>query len=177
MAGGLATAAKAAREAVSDFADDYYGKRKFDPYLTFASDEEEREFRKREAQREKEIEAARAEGTPEGDKRAAGLSLAQLEDAGAHGADRSPDYELLRTKLATSNAGLEAQLEAGKPTPTLSVEMAADPLDAPAPPADVPPDLLAKFRAAGVVVADQRGTGHGVNEDVTPQERSARVPS
>lgn len=176
MAGGLAAAAKAAREAVSDFADDYFGKRKFDPYLTFASDEEEREFRKREAQREKEIEAARAEGTPEGDKRAADLSLAQLEDAGAYGADKSADYEPLRTKLAESKAGLEAQLEAGKPKPTPNVQMAADPLDAPAPPADVPPDLLAKFKAAGVVVADQRGTGHGVS-DVTTQDRGARLPS
>lgn len=172
----MASARQAAREAVRDFADDYYGKRKFEGYLTFASEEDERAFREREAQRQREIEAARAEGTPAGDKRALDLSLAQLEDAGAYGADKSPDYQPMRTKLLERQADLGAQIEAAK-TKEAVEQTASDPLDGPLPAASVPPDLLAKFKATGIVMADQGGTGHGVKADNSQQDQGPRLPS
>ena len=85
----LAEASQNARAAVTDFTNDYFRDRKFDAYLTFKSEEDEREFRKREAERQRAIEEASALHTPAGDARALELSRAQLEDAGAHGAHSS----------------------------------------------------------------------------------------
>lgn len=174
----LAAASQAAREAASDFQDAYFKQRKFDPYLTFASEEEERAYRKREEERQKEIEKAMALNTPEGDRRAAQLAKEQLLDAGAHGADRSPDYQPLLDKLTSSNAELAAQIETTKSQEVASaVPQKADPLDAPAVASPIPPELLASLRAAGVKVPDQHGTGHGIADNATkPAERGAGVP-
>lgn len=176
-AGSLAAAVRAAREAVNDFADDYFGKRKFDPYLVFASEQEQREFREREATRQKQIDAARAEGTPEGDRRALQLSISQLKDAGAHGADKSPDYAPLLKRLESNDAELATQLNPTKRETKSATISAPDPLDGPTPDAPVPLDLLAKFKSAGVVVADQSGKGHGVNAGTGPQSQGPRLPS
>ena len=124
-----------------------------------------------------EIEQAQAKGTPEGDKRAADLSIDQMRDAGAHGADRSPDYAPLMKKLADSKATLDLQIENAKPNATSVAQTKADPLDGSDLPAAVPSDLLAKFKATGVVVADQTGSGHGVSVEATAQDRGSRMPS
>ena len=174
----LAAASQAAREAVSDFQDAYFKQRKFDPYLTFASEEDERTYRKREEERQRQIEQARAQGTLEGDKRAADLALDQLRDAGAQGADRSPDFAPLYDKLTSASGALAAQLEASKVKQAQGAQITDDPLDAQAAaPVTVPMDLLAKFKSAGVVVADQSATGHGVSADVTQPDRGSRLPS
>src|SRR6202008_4634328 len=86
----LQQARVAARESVANFARDYYENRIFDRYLKFASVEDEEEYRRREQERKQAIDKALAEHTPQGDLRANQLSLEQLKDAGAHGADRSP---------------------------------------------------------------------------------------
>lgn len=173
----MASARQAAREALNDFDGAYFKQRKFDAYLSFASEEDEREFREREAQRQREIEAARAEGTPQGDKRALDLSIAQLKDAGAHGADKSPDYTPLLTKLEGGSAALAAQIDPPKLETKTATLSAPDPLDGPMPDASVPLDLMAKFKSAGVVVADQRGTGHGVTAGKGQQDQGPRLPS
>jgi hypothetical protein len=175
----LASAQRAAREAVNEFEDAYFKQRKFEPYLQFKSEEDERAYREREAQRQTAIESAKAQGTPEGDKRALDLSIDQLRDAGTHGADRSPEYAPLYEKVADAKTTLDAQIDAAKSKPVTGAVAKPDPLDVPdAPAASVPPDLLAKFKSAGVVVADQSGTGHGVNVDANaPQDRDVRMPS
>jgi hypothetical protein len=89
----LTQANEAARSSVKDFMHDYYDQKKFDRYLQFASTEDEQEYRKRETERRREIEKAQAEHTPEGTLRANQLSIDQLKAAGAHGANRSPEYQ------------------------------------------------------------------------------------
>ena len=66
---------------------------RFDAYLHFASAEDEAAYRKREAERRAEIEAALAKATPESTLKASGLTVGQLLDAKAHGADDSPEFD------------------------------------------------------------------------------------
>jgi hypothetical protein len=174
--GSMASASQAARETVNEFEDAYFKQHKFDAYLQFKSAEDERAFHEREAQRQAEIERARAQHTPEGDKRALDLSLAQLDDAGAHGADKSPDFEPMRKKMQDANTALAAQIDQTKGKARSTAQATPDPLDSLEPSASVSPDLLAKFKATGVVVADQTGTGHGITTDAS-QDRTVRLPS
>lgn len=175
----LASAQRAAREAVNEFEDAYFKQRKFEPYLQFKSEADERAYREREAERQAEIERAKAQGTPEGDKRAADLSLDQMRDAGDHGAKCSPDFAPLYKKVHDADAALTSQLERDKPETRALATAKADPhAGADLPTANVSADLLAKFKASGVVVADQTGTGHGVNASVAlAQDRGAHSPS
>jgi hypothetical protein len=53
-----------------------------------------------------------AKGTPEGNAEALRLGKAQLIDAGAHGADRSPDYAPMLANLAGGISDLEKALDA-----------------------------------------------------------------
>ncbi len=71
-----------ARAQIAGFMADYYDRKIFEPYLRFASAEDEAAYREREERRRNEIEEARALGTPEGDLRAAKLAQEQLKDAG-----------------------------------------------------------------------------------------------
>lgn len=171
-------ASQMVREAVADFEDDYFKKRKFDAYLQFTSEEDERAFRERERERQAEIQKALAQHTPEGDLRAGMLAEEQLRDAGAHGADRSPDFQPLLDKVASSNAALATQVEAtnGKRAEA-GAPQKADPLDAPAGASSIPPELLASLRASGLKVPDQEGTGHGIAQSATKAtERGSSVP-
>jgi hypothetical protein len=94
--------------------------------------------------------------------RAANLSLEQLKDAGAHGADKSPEYQKRLEKLEATTGALTGKLATAQVTPS-SIQAAADPLDAAKPAANVPPELVANLRAQGIVVPDQDGAGHGLN--------------
>lgn len=109
----LAEAAKATRRHVDSFLHDFYERKIFDPYLRFASVEDEEAYRKREEAYRKAIDAAMAKGTPEGDLEALALANRQLRDAGAHGASAAPEfagtlarnqaqYEKLRTAVLAS---------------------------------------------------------------------------
>lgn len=161
----LHAASTAARREVTSFVDDFYEKKIFDPYLQFASKEEEEAYRKREAERREAIEKALAKGTPEGDLLANRLAIDQLKDAGAHGADQSADYAPMLAGLRGTEAKLAAQ--AGKSPAAGTVAeagpTAADPIDRIQAPVMIDPAVLAEIRATGVIVADQQGSGHGVS--------------
>jgi hypothetical protein len=119
----LHAANAAAHATVRDFVSDFYDKKIFDPYLHFASAEDEAAYRKREAERREAIEKAMAEGTPEGNLQALRLSKEQLLDAGAHGADASPDYA--RDLAALEKA--EARIGASMPTEERAATASDDP--------------------------------------------------
>jgi len=93
----LATASANSRAQVTSIMRDMH---RFDPYLHFASAEDEAAYRKREAERRAEIEAALAKATPESTLKASGLTLGQLLDAKAHGADESPEFDATFNKAA-----------------------------------------------------------------------------
>lgn len=145
-----------ARKAVDDFTRDFYERKIFEKDLRFASEEDERAYREREEQRRREIEKARAEGTPEGDLRALRLAKEQLVDAGAHGADQNPQYAPMlkgidsatrRLEAATANRDAERRIEASQ-TAAL----------------DVPPDVLAVFRDSGMTASEPSKIAHGLTQ-------------
>lgn len=151
-----------ARRTVADFTHDFYERKIFDPYLKFASAEDERAYREREESYRREIEKAQAQGTPEGDLRALQLTKAQLLDAGAHGADRNPAYEPL---LRNVNAA-ESALQRFVPPAQAKAEAAKQQrnLDALIPDASIDPALIAQFQGAGIIASDAGATGHGVTD-------------
>jgi len=165
-----------ARRAVTDFTHDFYERKIFDPYLEFSSEEEKRAYREREEQRRREIEKAHAEGTPDGDLRAANLAIAQLEDAGAHGADQSPDYNTGLAGLKTARDSLAARI-GEQMTPTKATAAIAKGQSAPAENSlELDPELLASLRATGVTVADTTTQGHGVAKgQASPAQAAIRV--
>lgn len=83
----------ATRRQVEDLSRDIYERRIFDPYLSFVSQEDETEYRRREAETKAYIDAELAKDTPEGDLNAAGATQGQMLDAAAHGADESPEFK------------------------------------------------------------------------------------
>ncbi|MFZ5746902.1 MAG: hypothetical protein ACOY45_04505 [Pseudomonadota bacterium] len=85
----LAHLAAASRERVTSLLRDMS---RFDPYLRFASPEDEAEYRAREAERRAAMETELAKGTPEGDLNAAAGAIGQMVDAKAHGAGDSPEF-------------------------------------------------------------------------------------
>ena len=167
----LHAASAAARQAVADFSQAYYEQRIFDPYLKFASVEDEEAYRRREAERQHAIEKATAEKTPQGDLRANNLAIDQLKDAGAHGADRSPDFQTHLDKLQSAKEGLTAAIQKQPKEPELSAGI--DPLDA-AKPAEVSPELLASIRSSGVSLGEQDAEGHGLNQNLSKGDARVR---
>ena len=165
---GVSAASQAARSAVAAFERDMFDKKIFDPYLRFSSTEDEEAYRRREEERHKAIEEALKKDTPQGNLEANRLAIDQLEDAGAHGADKSPDYAQSYRQLKASEANLSAAV-ANEPTKATAQgsKPAADPLDTIAP-STVDPAIVASLKAAGVVVADQTQQGHGVTQPASP---------
>ena len=158
------------------------GMKDFDPYLQFGSAEEEEAYREREQARQAYIEAELAKGTPEGDYNAAAATRAQLEDAGAHGADAHPDFDermsindkaLAQSKRNVSEAGAstlegdailrgeEPYLDPAPPMRSVAAEINEDEFA----------DIAAAFVAAGVEVpASSLANGHGVDDALKRQE-------
>ncbi|MEP7008648.1 MAG: hypothetical protein ABI810_21895 [Sphingomonas bacterium] len=130
------------------------GMKDFEPYLKFASPEDEAEYRKREAERRALIEAEEAKGTAQGDLNASNVALRQLVDAKAHGADRSPLFASRLTALTNARDHLEgAQANATETqhntvdsSPTLARARADE---ASSSPSDLG-DAMAALKAAGV---------------------------
>jgi len=173
----LAQTSAAARASVSDFTHAYYDNRVFDSYLSFASPEDEEEYRKREAQWREEIAKAQAEHTPQGDLRAANLAIRQLEDAGAHGADRSADFQPMLDDLKRKAGALGTQIDAaGKASGTQrGQQQAATAAHDEALDAALTPEVLASLHAAKIAVADQTQDGHGlVAQEVASSEARER---
>jgi hypothetical protein len=148
--------AERARATIEALHRDLFENKVLDPYLRFASSEDEEAYRKRERERKEEIDRAMALGTPEGLRRAAELTQDQLRDADAHGAGRSPDFGRL---VADANRaqGLVAQAE-------------KQPIEnVPVPPAvsnDVA-DIAATLRTAGLSAPSPTSneSGHGLSFD------------
>lgn len=160
----LHAASAAARREVTSFAADFYERKIFDPYLRFDSPEDEAAYRQRAEQRQREIEKAMAEGTPAGTLRAAELSIAQLKDAGVHGADQSPEFEARLNGLTNTRNALAARL----PTSPQSDIASAPPRHDPTADVAISSDILASLRNAGVVMPDQTVGGHGVSATISP---------
>ena len=166
--------AERARAAIEALQRDLFENRVLDPYLQFKSAEDEEAYRKRERDRKEGIDRAMALGTPEGTRRATELTQDQLRDAGAHGADRSPDYAGMVQRADAAMADLRPQTREQSPAnagvqPAQSeVRPIAD---------DGLGDILATLKAAGVTTpAIQAGdAGHGVALTVA-QARESTAP-
>lgn len=89
----VVTTSAATRREVETLSHDLYGRRIFDPFLRFTSEDEEAEYRAREEQRQRAILAQLAHHTPQGDLMAGGIAAGQLLDAHAHGAGASPEFQ------------------------------------------------------------------------------------
>ena len=106
------------RVTVQRIAADLFERRIFDPYLQFDSEEEARAYRQREAERQEYIRRELAKGTAEGALNATNATLAQIDDAGAHGADRSPEYARTRSDVVDArDEQLAAMRRAGVGSP------------------------------------------------------------
>jgi len=110
----LAESRIASRATVQALVSDLH---RFDPYLQFASEQDETEYRHREAERRAYIEHQHAKATPEGDLNAAGAAVGQMVDAKAHGADQSPEFGQRWNRLAAATDRLrDAARATGQPT-------------------------------------------------------------
>ncbi|MFT4251424.1 MAG: hypothetical protein QM608_02955 [Caulobacter sp.] len=158
-----------AHRVVDDFTHDFYDRKIFDKDLRFTSDEDERAYREREEARRREIEKAQALGTPEGELRALQLAKEQLLNAGAHGADKNPDFQKQLDQITAAQNGLEAIL-GPKTAQKAAATVSPDPLDAVVPTLDSGVQAsLAEFRAAGIVATEVATATHGVTIDARLQ--------
>jgi hypothetical protein len=105
--GDQLTRAEAARRTIETVGRELFDERVLDPYLKFTSKEDEDAYRKREQERRDAYDRAMALNTPDGNRRAIQISREQLQDAGAHGADQSPDYTRFKQDIAKAAADLE----------------------------------------------------------------------
>ena len=103
----VATLAATSRAQVTAIMRDMH---RFDPYLSFASPEDENAYRQREADRLAYIAAEQAKGTPQGDLNAAGGAVGQMVDAAAHGAGNSPEFRERFDELLGNTQRLREQM-------------------------------------------------------------------
>jgi hypothetical protein len=151
---------------------DLFENRRLDPYLQFNSPEDEEAYRKRERERKEEIDRAMALGTPEGIRRATELTKDQLRDAGAHGADRSPDYAGMVQRADAAMVDLQPQIIDPSHADVGVKPTQSGPL---ANPDDGLGDILASLKAAGVTTPaiQTSDAGHGVILKVGQSRESA----
>lgn len=166
----LHAASAAARQEVTSFVHDFYEKKIFDPYLRFGSAEDEEAYRKREAERREAIDKALAEGTPEGNLRAAELSLEQMDDAKRFGAGDSPEFRARYDRLKGATSELStASAAVGTRAVDATARGNVDPLDAVQPQeTDETRLVLARFKATGIVVSETDHANHGLSQTETP---------
>lgn len=155
------TPTQRARAAIEALHRELFENRVLDPYLQFATPEEEEAYRQRERERNDEIKRALALGTPEGDHSAANLMQEQLRDAGAHGADRSPDFADMVQRADEAMADLRPQTREQSPA---NVGVQSTQSGTPGISDDGFGDILAALKAAGVTtpVTQASDAGHGV---------------
>ena len=177
----LRVASSAAHQVVSDFSRDFYERKIFDPYLKFASAEDEEAYRRREQERQRDIEKAQAANTPEGNLKANALAIEQLQDAGAHGADRSPEYKPRMDKLMASHDALRSAIAGDRSVATEQHEpaspatsVAADPLASVKAKSPETTGVASVLLAAGLSVPHADNVGHGVTHQAT-RSAPARV--
>ena len=163
--GVLASITTRARETVTAFERDMFERRIFDPYLSFASTEDEAAYRTREVERHTAIDAEMAKNTPQGTLEANRIAIDQLRDAGAHGADRSPVFTHTLERLENSRGHLEAAVSkasADRDEGQARVEAATSSAnDLAAAAAQIDPAILAAFGGL-TKTPEQTIPGHGV---------------
>lgn len=164
----LATSRLAARESVQSFVEDFYGRKMFDPYLRFSSIEDEEAYRKREEATRRAIEAALAKNTPQGDLEAAKLVQSQLADAGAHGADASPDFAVRTAEIGQRVTQLEQAMGKAPETERDDRSVTTAAIAAPTAPDGPLASVAAALKQAGIngLVSTQR-SGHGLTADAS----------
>ncbi|ESQ82991.1 hypothetical protein [Asticcacaulis benevestitus] len=162
----LAEASAKARQTAQDFVRDYYDNHKFEKDLQFQSEQDERDYREREAARKKAIEEALAAHTPEGAARALLLEQAQLQDAGKHGADKSPDFQEYTAKLKAEADNLQSAISENRTDKKVDAAIVAN-ADNQTVAQSVDMKAALSLKQAGVVLADQSDTGHGVKIDAS----------
>lgn len=165
----LRDASIAAHRTVADFSRDFYERKIFDPYLKFASTEDEEAYRRREQERQRAIEKAQVENTPAGNLRANELAIDQLKDAGAHGADRSPDYKPRMDGLVGSRDALRSAVARNQAVATEhqgpsapATGDAADPFASLKAKSPETAGAASVLLAAGLSVPHSDNVGHGV---------------
>jgi len=157
-AGGNLTPAQRARATIEAVGRDLFDKHVLDPYLEFDSAEDEKAYRERERKRQEEYNRAMALHTPEGDRRAHQLEIAQLADAKAHGAEKAPESSRIEHQLDEAEIDLQrpsttAKRDATMPT-THEIEKSGGQFD----------EVLAALKSAGVCSPSSPAptNGHGV---------------
>jgi hypothetical protein len=140
------------------------------PYLQFSSAEEEEAYRKREAERDEARKRALAMNTPEATARAAKLVLEQIDDAGQHGANRSPEFAKLRGQVEQSLAELrqpDAPDKDEQPSRSESQQLRnSEALD----------DIMAALKSAGVQTANASdGASHNVPKAMVSGNSTGRA--
>jgi hypothetical protein len=169
--------AQRARANIEALGRDLFEKRVLDPYLQFASAEDEEAYRKRERERDEARMRALELRTPEGDRRANELIQDQLRDAGAHGADRSRDFANMVQQAKFVTADLQT---AQQPQENVTARPSVDAIKGEQPTIsdDGLGDILASLKAAGVTTPaiQAREAGHGVAMAAShPRDVSATV--
>ena len=161
----IAQAAAASREQVNNV---MRGMKDFNPYLHFDSKDEEEAYRRREAERRTYIERQQAAGTPQGDLNAANAALAQMDDAKAHGADRSPAFADRYAALEQSRDRLRGAI-----SPEPAKTTARDRIENPNPQPTPAPDTKTKSSDLDAAMAALREAGV---QNATPTEEIAAAP-
>lgn len=113
QAASLATASAETRRTVESISNDIFERKLFDPYLEFASAEDEAAYRRREAERQQAIAAELAKNTPAGNLNAAGITVGQMADTKAHGAGNSPEFEGRWNELVATTQRLREEIIRG----------------------------------------------------------------
>lgn len=109
--------AQQSRRSLTAIQRDLFESRVLDPYLQFASADDEEEYRQRERERNEAMQRELAKGTLEGQRRANEIAAAQMADARAHGADASPDFGRLQSQIEQNSLAIRQQEQAQSPVP------------------------------------------------------------
>jgi len=150
-----------AHAAIQSVSHDLFDRHVLDPYLQFASEEDERAYRRREQENAEALKRALALNTPAGSLHAAAILERQLDDAEAHGAGASPEFAALRERNNQARLAISAAQQAGpgaaKPKPE------ATELPASAKEADLS-EAVAALKAAGVstLTTPEHAPRHGM---------------
>ncbi len=101
-----------ARANVGSLTHDIFERRIFDPYLHFATKEDEEAYRHRGEDAKRYIDQQLAQHTPQGDLNASAATVAHLNDAEAHGAGAYPGFQELKSKAEGDYQSLRAAMKA-----------------------------------------------------------------
>lgn len=167
----LHLASEAARREVTSFVEAFYEKRIFDPFLRFASAEDEEAYREREERRKHDIKEALGLGTPAGTLKANRLSREQMLDAGAHGADASPDYAPMLAQQDASIERLAGAIDRAAAQAPNEVDAALGDVPASSIPTGDPVAVAMRLLTSGVALGEGDG-GHGLAAKDVPKATS-----